>query len=140
MTDQQSVPSIAKEAVLAASHKIADETPVVLGYDFNAGLNYDALLQSYVNSGFQATNFGKAVQEINKMVRLYILSCCLQRHDTTCFWIAGQPRNRTDQRQAGPVRGRRIHSASQQLHHIPGLHLEHGVVGPARNHPLPGSA
>lgn len=63
-----SVPSIAKEAVLTASHKIDAATPVVLGYNFNAGIDYDALLGSYLNSGFQATNFGKAVQEINKMV------------------------------------------------------------------------
>lgn len=67
--EQTAVPSIAKEAVLTASQKIADETPIVEGYDFNAGINYDALLGSYLNSGFQATNFGKAVQEINKMVR-----------------------------------------------------------------------
>lgn len=63
------VPSIAKEAVLTASHKISDDTPVVLGYDFNAGIHYDALLETYLHSGFQATNFGKAEQEINKMVR-----------------------------------------------------------------------
>lgn len=67
-SDAGSVPSIAKEAVLTASHKIAAETPVVHGYDFNAGIDYDALLGTYLNSGFQATNFGKAVQEINKMV------------------------------------------------------------------------
>lgn len=70
MSDQQTnIPAIAKEAVLTASQKIADDTPIVVGYDFNAGINYDALLGSYLNSGFQATNFGKAVQEINKMVR-----------------------------------------------------------------------
>lgn len=38
------------------------------GYDFNNGIDYSALLASYRTSGFQATNFGKAVEEINKMV------------------------------------------------------------------------
>lgn len=61
-------PSMAKEAVLTTSAKIADDTPIVVGYDFNKGVNYDELLTSYLNSGFQATNYGKAVQEINKMV------------------------------------------------------------------------
>lgn len=61
-------PEIAKQAVLVASSKISDETPVVSGYEWNNGIDYDALLSSYLNSGFQATNFGKAVQEINKMV------------------------------------------------------------------------
>ena len=40
----------------------------VKGYDFNQGVDYHALLQSYKYSGFQATNFGLAVEEINKMI------------------------------------------------------------------------
>ena len=37
------------------------------------GVGYHALLDSYKRTGFQATHFGKAVEEINKMVRaLYI--------------------------------------------------------------------
>lgn len=62
-------PEIAKEAVLQQSAKLPDSTPIVKGYDFNNGINYHELLNSYKNSGFQATNFGKAVDEINKMVR-----------------------------------------------------------------------
>ena len=38
------------------------------GYDFNQGVDHHALLQSYKYSGFQATNFGLAVEEINKMI------------------------------------------------------------------------
>lgn len=62
-------PQIAKEAVLVASSKLPDDTPQVQGYDWNIGINYEQLLDSYVNSGFQATNFGKAVNEINRMVK-----------------------------------------------------------------------
>ena len=40
----------------------------VRGYDFNNGLDYHQLLMSYKRTGFQALNFGKAVEEINKMV------------------------------------------------------------------------
>ncbi|XP_068574892.1 deoxyhypusine synthase-like [Cebidichthys violaceus] len=39
------------------------------GYDFNQGVDYRALLKSYLNTGFQATNFGMAVQEINNMIK-----------------------------------------------------------------------
>lgn len=42
----------------------------VSGYDFNNGVHYDKILGSYLKTGFQATNFGKAVQEINKMVNV----------------------------------------------------------------------
>lgn len=40
----------------------------VSGYDFNNGVDYNKILNSYLTTGFQATNFGKAIQEINKMV------------------------------------------------------------------------
>ncbi len=39
-----------------------------ISFDFNRGIDYHALLQSYKYSGFQATNFGLAVEEINKMI------------------------------------------------------------------------
>ena len=42
----------------------------VKGYDFSNGVDYHALLESYRTTGFQASNFGKAVEEINKMVRV----------------------------------------------------------------------
>lgn len=40
----------------------------IKGYDLNKGLNYEDLLASYRTIGFQATNFSKAVDEINRMV------------------------------------------------------------------------
>ena len=38
------------------------------GYSWDKGLDYEGLLASYKHCGFQATNFGLAVEEINKMV------------------------------------------------------------------------
>ena len=40
----------------------------ILGYDFNTGVDHHALLQSFLHSGFQATNFGLAVEQINAMI------------------------------------------------------------------------
>lgn len=53
----------------------------VIGYDWNNGINYEQLLSIYKYSGFQATNFGLSVDQINKMVRQleqpYLLNNCL---------------------------------------------------------------
>lgn len=59
---------ISKEAVLVQSEPLPKETPTVQGYDFNNGINYHKLFQTYRYSGFQATSFGCAVEEINKMI------------------------------------------------------------------------
>lgn len=67
-TSSEHEPDLAKAAVLQESSKLPDNTPKVLGYDFNQGVNYSELLSTYLHSGFQATNFGLAVEEINKMV------------------------------------------------------------------------
>ncbi|TNN80588.1 Deoxyhypusine synthase [Liparis tanakae] len=48
---------------------VPDDTPKIQGYDFNQGVDYRALLKSYLNTGFQATNFGLAIQEINNMIK-----------------------------------------------------------------------
>eukprot|EP00960_Hanusia_phi_P035960 752055-Hanusia_phi.AAC.2 len=59
--------SKAEEAVLIQSVPMPADSVKVRGYDFNEGVDYDRLLGSFVSSGFQATNFGLAVDEINKM-------------------------------------------------------------------------
>ncbi|XP_029292885.1 LOW QUALITY PROTEIN: deoxyhypusine synthase-like [Cottoperca gobio] len=47
---------------------VPEDTPKVQGYDFNQGVDHHALLKSYFNTGFQATNVGLAIQEINNMI------------------------------------------------------------------------
>ncbi len=59
------------------------EQQLVRGYDFDSNIitttntnqnsvtiDYDKLFESYLTTGFQATNFAKAVNEINQMVIL----------------------------------------------------------------------
>lgn len=64
-------PKVSREAVLAKSAPIPHQQslPRVSGYDFNQGIDYHALLDSYKTTGYQATNFGLAVDQINSMVR-----------------------------------------------------------------------
>jgi len=47
----------------------------VEGYDWSKGLDYEKIVASYLTTGFQATSFGLAVQEINKMVVFKINIC-----------------------------------------------------------------
>jgi hypothetical protein len=53
-----------------AATKLAEsaDTYEIKGYDLNKGIDYNKILSSYLATGFQATNFGKAVNEINRMV------------------------------------------------------------------------
>eukprot|EP00469_Lotharella_globosa_P008337 CAMPEP_0167781766 /NCGR_PEP_ID=MMETSP0111_2-20121227/6119_1 /TAXON_ID=91324 /ORGANISM="Lotharella globosa, Strain CCCM811" /LENGTH=425 /DNA_ID=CAMNT_0007672473 /DNA_START=12 /DNA_END=1289 /DNA_ORIENTATION=+ len=46
-----------------------EDTPQCRGYDFNKGLDYDAMFRSFLTHGFQATHFGLAVEQINMMLR-----------------------------------------------------------------------
>lgn len=62
-------PNVAVSAVFAPSQELPAETPTVCGYDWVNGIDYNKILESYARSGFQATNFGKAVTEINKMLK-----------------------------------------------------------------------
>lgn len=63
------LPSIAQESVLVTSVSMPAGSETVKGYDFNNGIDYHQLLTMYRTSGFQATNFGMAVEEINKMIK-----------------------------------------------------------------------
>lgn len=61
-------PGVAKDAVLTRSARMPVGTSIVKGYDWSQGVDYDWILKSYKHSGFQATNFGLAVDEINRMI------------------------------------------------------------------------
>jgi deoxyhypusine synthase len=63
------VPTSALDAVLLKSVDMPEGTPTVKGYDFEGTLDLQALLDSMLTSGFQATQFGYAVDEVNKMLR-----------------------------------------------------------------------
>jgi len=61
------LPEILQTAVLGESEEMPPDSVPVRGYDFNNGIDHDALLQSFLTTGFQATNFGLAVEEIKRM-------------------------------------------------------------------------
>lgn len=74
--------AISKAAVLAPSTTLPENTPTVLGYEWNGGINYHEIFKSYKRSGFQATNFGLAVEEIQKMIDCRKVSLAQDKIDT----------------------------------------------------------
>jgi deoxyhypusine synthase len=62
MTDKT---SIARENILRKSEEASGAS--VKGYDFNNGVNYDKLLDSFINVGAQATSLGQAIEIVNEM-------------------------------------------------------------------------
>ncbi|MEK6845090.1 MAG: deoxyhypusine synthase [Nanoarchaeota archaeon] len=59
--------SIARKNILRKSREI-NGIPI-RGYDFDKGINYKEILKSYFSTGAQASNFGKAIEIINKMIK-----------------------------------------------------------------------
>jgi len=56
----------ARENVLFDSEEVKGIS--IKGYDFDNGVNYDKLLDSYLSTGFQATHFARAINIIDKMI------------------------------------------------------------------------
>ena len=61
-------PAAAVDAVFVKSESLPEDTPTVKGYDFNHPFDFEKFINSYLTTGFQATNLGLAVEEINKML------------------------------------------------------------------------
>ncbi|KAI8049185.1 DHS-like NAD/FAD-binding domain-containing protein [Syncephalis plumigaleata] len=51
------------------SKDIPFETKPVRGYDFNQGIDWTKLIDSFGTTGFQATALSRAIEEVNKMLR-----------------------------------------------------------------------
>ncbi|CAJ0955456.1 unnamed protein product [Ranitomeya imitator] len=68
ITMTEELPKDAKGTVLMPSVSLPEGTAQIRGYDFNRGVNYEALLQSYLTTGFQASHYGQAVREVNRMI------------------------------------------------------------------------
>lgn len=52
----------AEDAVFVKSEEVDESTLKVRGYDFNAGINYEKLFDSYLTTGFQASHLALAIE------------------------------------------------------------------------------
>jgi deoxyhypusine synthase len=61
------------------SEEVPIDAPVVKGYDFNSGVDYQSILAHMITTGYQATSFGQAIEEIRRMVcpEGALMSCTL---------------------------------------------------------------
>lgn len=54
--------------VFKESENLEGKRSEIRGYDFNEGLDYSRLFSSMLNTGFQATHLGEAIQVVNQML------------------------------------------------------------------------
>lgn len=57
-----------KKNVLKESEKL--EGKIIEGYDFNEGVDYDKILDSFSNMGFQASHLSEAIDIVNEMIKV----------------------------------------------------------------------
>jgi len=65
--NNKDIEEIGRKNVLRSSDEIGGLD--VKGYDFNKGIDYEKLLDSYLTTGFQATHFAKAIEIVDKMIK-----------------------------------------------------------------------
>ncbi|XP_042953639.1 deoxyhypusine synthase-like isoform X4 [Carya illinoinensis] len=58
--------------VFKESENLEGASVKIEGYDFNKGVDYSQLLRSMVSTGFQASNFGDAIDVVNQMVDVVV--------------------------------------------------------------------
>ncbi len=57
----------ASENILKKSSDVKGK--LIEGYDFNNGVNYDDIIDSFQHTGFQASNLGEAIDIVNEMIK-----------------------------------------------------------------------
>ncbi|GAY50437.1 Deoxyhypusine synthase [Citrus sinensis] len=68
MEDNSNVMASVHSTVFKESESLEGKGTKIEGYDFNQGVNYSQLLKSMVSTGFQASNFGDAIEVVNQML------------------------------------------------------------------------
>src|SRR3990167_8254083 len=64
---EKKILEIAKKNILRSPKKETKASVEIKGYDFNNGVDYDKIIDSYFTTGFQATNLAEAIEIIKKM-------------------------------------------------------------------------
>lgn len=60
---------MALQAVLGPSGTVPEGTATIKGWDFCDGRDMDGVMAAMLRTGFQASALGKAIDEVNRMVR-----------------------------------------------------------------------
>ncbi len=57
----------ARESIFKEGEEVSGLS--IKGYDFNEGINYDDLINSFETTGYQASHFSKAIEIVNHMIK-----------------------------------------------------------------------
>ena len=69
-TQNQGVPqSVIDNVYVQSDTNALTDTNEIHGYNFDNGIDYERMFKQYVNMGFQASALGRAIEEINKMIK-----------------------------------------------------------------------
>ena len=79
------MPQVLKDNVYVKSERVEADREIVEGYDLNKGIDYEAIFKSYRHTGFQATNLGLAIDEINKMIKFRLSDDPIAEDETEEF-------------------------------------------------------
>uniref|UniRef100_A0A0N4ZI09 deoxyhypusine synthase n=1 Tax=Parastrongyloides trichosuri TaxID=131310 RepID=A0A0N4ZI09_PARTI len=82
----------ARGAVLKEAKEFQHSNIKIQGYDFNQGIDYEKILDSYLSTGFQASHLGKAIEQIREMIKIRNETLVLEEGIDACF---PYPKNRT---------------------------------------------
>lgn len=67
VTSKPHIPSVSATAVLGESETLPASTPQCIGHNFNSDTTLDSLMASMMTTGFQATQLGLAMEQIQQM-------------------------------------------------------------------------
>lgn len=73
--------SVPQDAVLKKSKKVPYLKETVKGYDWSQGVDFSKILASYRTTGLQASSFGQALEEINKMIQCREQPCPADKYE-----------------------------------------------------------
>ena len=82
---------LARESILKESGKISGAR--IKGYDFNEGVDYDKIIDSFSSTGFQASHLSQAIEIVNEMQKNYKLAKSVSMQDCknlVKFWNTNQ--------------------------------------------------
>ncbi|PHJ24804.1 deoxyhypusine synthase [Cystoisospora suis] len=85
-TDSSRPPAVATDAVLVVSQPMPGDSIVASGVDFEKTRDLDSLLDSLLSSGFQATQLGRAIEEVRRMLRWRLSDEPVSEDDVGTEW------------------------------------------------------
>jgi deoxyhypusine synthase len=90
VNDLSDAEKVARDSIFKKSDQtFLKNRQAIIGYDFNSGIKYESLFDSFAQQGFQATNFARAIEIINLMIEQKKLSTT----QTNCTIFLGYTSN-----------------------------------------------